>query len=70
MYCLSCNFAYQNLSKRLNQFLIINVNIMMITIEVMHASMMIEFTKWIDEIYKNDMTMWYSKQAQNVYILW
>ncbi len=70
MYCLSCNFAYWNLSKRLDQFLIINVNIMMITIEVMHASMMIEFTKWINEIYKNDMTMWYFKQAQNVYILW
>ncbi len=31
---------------------------------------MIEFTKWINEIYKNDITMWYSKQAQNEYILW
>ncbi len=31
---------------------------------------MIEFTKWIDEIYKSDMTMWYSKQVQNEYILW
>ncbi len=31
---------------------------------------MIESTKWIDEIYKSDMIMWYSKQAQNEYILW
>ncbi len=31
---------------------------------------MIESTRWIDEIYKSDMTMWYSKQAQNKYILW
>ncbi len=29
---------------------------------------MIESTKWIDEIYKSDMTMWYSKQTQNEYI--
>ncbi len=32
-------------------------------------SVMIEFTKWINEVYKNDMTMWYSKQIQNEYIL-
>ena len=25
---------------------------------------------WINEIYENDMTMWYSKQTQNEYILW
>jgi len=31
---------------------------------------MIESTKWIDEIYENDMIMWYSKQTQNEYILW
>ncbi len=31
---------------------------------------MIKFTKWVDEIYKNDMTMWYFKQTQNEYILW
>ncbi len=31
---------------------------------------MIESTRWIDEIYKSDMTMWYSKQTQNEYILW
>ncbi len=31
---------------------------------------MIESTRWIDEIYKSDMTMWYFKQAQNKYILW
>ncbi len=31
---------------------------------------MIESTRWIDEIYKSDMIMWYSKQAQNEYILW
>ncbi len=43
-YYLSCNFTYWNLSKRLDQFLIINVNIMMITIEVMHASMLINLT--------------------------
>ncbi len=30
---------------------------------------MIESTRWIDEIYKNDMTMWYFKQTQNEYIL-
>ncbi len=29
---------------------------------------MIESTKWIDEVYKNDMTMWYFKQTQNEYI--
>ncbi len=33
-------------------------------------TVMIESTKWIDEIYKSDMTMWYSKQTQNEYILW
>jgi len=32
--------------------------------------MMIEFTKWINKIYKNNMTMWYFKQTQNEYILW
>ncbi len=31
---------------------------------------MIKSTKWINEVYKSDMTMWYFKQAQNEYILW
>ncbi len=30
---------------------------------------MIKSTRWIDEVYKSDMTMWYSKQTQNEYIL-
>ncbi len=33
-------------------------------------TVMIESTRWVDEIYKSDMTMWYSKQTQNEYILW
>ncbi len=36
--------------------------------ETQYEDVMIEFTKWIDEIYKNDMTMWYFKQIQNEYI--
>ncbi len=44
MYCLSCNFTYQNLSEKLNQFLIINDNIVMIIIEVMHANVLIDLT--------------------------
>jgi len=31
---------------------------------------MIKFIKWVNEIYKSNMTMWYSKQTQNEYILW
>ncbi len=31
---------------------------------------MIEFIKWINEVYKNDMIMWYFKQTQSEYILW
>ncbi len=38
--------------------------------EKMCKAVMIEFIKWIDEVYKSDMTMWYSKQTQNEYILW
>ncbi len=41
MYCLSCNFTYWNLSEKLDQFLIIDINIVMITINVMHASVLI-----------------------------
>ncbi len=36
--------------------------------ETQYEDVIIEFTKWIDEIYKNDMTMWYFKQTQNEYI--
>ncbi len=39
-------------------------------LQVYQISVMIKFTKWIDEVYKSDMTMWYSKQTQNEYILW
>jgi len=42
MYCLSCNFMYWNLSEKLDQSLIIDINIVMITIEVMHASVLID----------------------------
>ncbi len=38
--------------------------------QMFKRSVMIESTRRIDEIYKSDMTMWYSKQAQNEYILW
>ncbi len=37
---------------------------------IINFIVMIKSTRWINEIYKSDMTMWYFKQTQNEYILW
>ncbi len=59
MYCLSCNFVYWNLSKRLDQSLIIDINIVMITIEVMYASMLIDLAS-LESKASQTTTSWYS----------
>ncbi len=67
-----CQIAF-NIFKKIFTFKIIlhyynSDHKIVIEINALNYVMMIEFTKWIDEIYKNDMTMWYFKQTQNEYI--
>ncbi len=50
--------------------IIIMIMIMIVIHTLLWHCVMIESTRWINEIYKSDMIMWYSKQAQNKYILW
>ena len=52
-----CSIIWRSTWLRLQYFVIL-----------IRLTVMIKSTRWIDKIYKNDMTMWYFKQTQNEYI--
>jgi len=64
MRLLICNFEIIHKSEKINL-----INVLLKWFNYKNKNVMIKFTKWIDEIYRNDMIMWYSKQTQNKYIL-